>query len=411
MMSVQAPWVLWVSGAAVLGVVLAHLLSVGRPPELALPTTRFVPPGELEAVSRARALRDVLLLLLRVLAVLLAGAAFAGVRLAPPRAPVATMLVLDLPQHAMDTTGWRDTVRTHLADGERAVLGMVTSDGRVVVGEPAVLRAFADSVLLPQREMSRASLAAALLAARREAATLAVQADSVALVVISPLRIDATTPALFAARATWPGRVILVPVGAPAAAVDTTAAPTLLRTVYGTPLAADSTFAAAGGTLVVWPDSSRRAVTNDGDTARAFAVITQDRALVAPLRRVAAVPDGARPRAWFADGAVAIGETTRGDGCVRWVSFMEPSGDALLTGAARSLREVLDDACASRRMAALPESVRVVLEGDGALASRAALVTSDVETSSAAAKWLLLAALGVLLIEQLVRGRSRRGTS
>jgi len=80
MIAVQAPWVLWVSGAAALGVVLAHLLSVGRPPELALPTTRFVPAGPLEAVSRARALRDLLLLLLRVLVVLLAGALLAARR-------------------------------------------------------------------------------------------------------------------------------------------------------------------------------------------------------------------------------------------------------------------------------------------------------------------------------------------
>lgn len=397
------PWVLWLSGAAAIGVVLAHLLSVGRAPELALPTTRFVPEGPLHAVSRARALRDRLLLGVRLLTVLLAGAAFAGLNVAPSRVPRGTLLVLDLPQRAADTMVWRDSVRAQLEAGA-PVLGLVTSDGRSVSGEAVVLRAFVDTLSLLAGTPNSSSLAGALLTARREAGTTAARADSMSLVVISALRDDAATPALRAARATWPGRVALSVV--PAVPPIDPRAPFPVRTVIGDPVVEDSTFARQGGVLVVWPDSAggnAAAVVDSG-----FAVVARGLAVVTPMRRALRVPPAATPNAWWPDGAVAIGATALGAGCVRWVGFDAPAGDALLTGSARGVRSVLDAPCGASAPPLLSDSLRAMLVGRGAIASRAALVGDAEASASRWARWLLLAALGALLVEQVMRSRPPR---
>jgi len=403
MMVVQTPWVLWLSGVAALGVVLAHLLSVGRPPELALPTTRFVPAGPLDAVSRARALRDLVLLCLRVLAVLLAGAAFAGITMAPTRVPRGTLLVLDLPRFASDTMAWRDSVRAQL-DAGAPVLGVVTGDGRVVAGEAMALRAFADTLSLTSGGLHTSSLAAALLAARREASGIAVGVDSMSLVVVSALRDDAVTPALPAARAMWPGRVD-VAVVLPVSLLDTTV-PSPIRTVFGVPRADDSTFARQGGVLVVWPDSTQGNAAAPPDSG--FAVAARGLAMVTPMRRVPRVPLDATPIAWWPDGTVAIGETSLDAGCVRWVGFTAPAGDALLTGSARGVRAALDGPCGDTAPPRLSDALRTLFVGRGTIASRSALVGNAAPNVPTLARWLLLGAIGALLIEHAIRSRVPR---
>ena len=70
---------LWLAVAAIAaGVVFAlHLITTRRPPAAPLPTARFVPGGDARAASRASRPTDVPLLLLRVLALVLLGAAVA----------------------------------------------------------------------------------------------------------------------------------------------------------------------------------------------------------------------------------------------------------------------------------------------------------------------------------------------
>lgn len=403
MITLQTPWVLWLSGVAALGVVLAHLLSVGRPPELALPTTRFVPPGPLDAVSRARALRDLALLSLRVLAVLLAGAAFAGLQLAPTRAPRATLLVLDLPQFALDTTAWRDSVRAQL-EADTPVFGVVTSDGRAVTGATVELRVFVDTVTLLASAPNTGSLAGALLTARREVGAVAARADSMSLMVVSALRDDAATPALRVARRTWPGRVELTVV--PSAPAADTSVPATIRAVFGAPRADDSAYARQGGAVVVWPDSARGTADPRTVADSAFAVVARGLAVVTPMRRVPQVPAEAAAMAWWPDGSVAIGETPLGTGCLRWVGFEAPVGDALLTGSARGVRSVLDAPCAASVPTALSDSLRAMLVGSGTIAARSSLVGDAETNASTLDKWLLLAAIGALLVEHAVRSRT-----
>ena len=258
-MSVALPWVLWLTAAAMAGVIAAHLLAVGVPTRLELPTARFVPVERASAVSRARTPTDRGLLLLRLLALALAGAAFAGLRCAESRVSHGRLLVLD-GAVGDSTSAWRRVVDAAFADSV-ALLGVVWRDGPSVVRDtplpdderealrlgatPDSARArdarsgdmgFGDatsSAAAPNVASSRAwrddrTLTGALLRARRAAEIAARGADSVRLEVVTRRRGDATSAALDAVRATWPGAIVLhdVALDASVRVTDSAAAPT-----------------------------------------------------------------------------------------------------------------------------------------------------------------------------------------
>jgi hypothetical protein len=234
-MSVALPWVLWLTAAAMAGVIAAHLLAVGVPTRLELPTARFVPVERASAVSRARTPTDRGLLLLRLLALALVGAAFAGLRCAESRVSRGRLLVLD-GAAGDSTTAWRRAVDAAFADSI-ALLGVVWRDGPSAVRatplpddvrEALRIGAVPDSPLARDARSggagapgaarniasSRAwrdahTLTGALLRARRAAMIAARGADSVRLEVVTRRRGDATTAALGAVRATWPGVIVL----------------------------------------------------------------------------------------------------------------------------------------------------------------------------------------------------------
>ena len=213
-MSFVYPWVLAATLAAVGGVIAAHLLSVRRPPELLLPTAMFLDDRKVRAVARATRPSDRWLLLLRIAALLLAGLALAGLTWTGRRAAVASIVVLDARGNAevgnadvgnvsvADSLAWRDAIaRAMRATGAESLpMVVVRSSGRV---QQLAAGAAWDSVW----PSDSGTLASALLAARRAAPLVAMQADSIALHVVSPLREDVTASALEAARNGWPGRI------------------------------------------------------------------------------------------------------------------------------------------------------------------------------------------------------------
>jgi hypothetical protein len=87
---------------------------------------------------------------------------------------------------------------------------------------------------------------------------------------------------------------------------------------------------------------------------------------------------------------------------------MTPRGDALLTRSARGVRAVLEAPCTASVAPVLPDSLRTLLIGDGAMASRSALSADAGDNASSLARWLLLAAIAALLLEQGVRSREPR---
>src|SRR3954462_14943259 len=103
-MTFLAPWALAAGAVGALGMVLLHLVAWQRPAAYVLPTTRFI-PDQRTVVSRAATRpRDVLLLLLRVLTLLAAAAAFARPVLTPVRGTKAVIVLVDQSRSVADSS-------------------------------------------------------------------------------------------------------------------------------------------------------------------------------------------------------------------------------------------------------------------------------------------------------------------
>jgi len=361
-LSFVTPWLFGVAVAAAMVVAGLHLLSVRTPPPLMLPTARFVPDGEARAVARQPRLNDVLLLLLRVCALLAAGAALAGVRWQRTTALELRLVVADARLRA--DTAWRDSVTRALAN----------ADAMVDVH-------FADGV-------SR-DAGAALVHALQRAGTLTEQYRSLSrvdLTVVLPPQVTST--AGYAAwRTQWPGRVRVVATGA-MPAVRAESSPPRVQVVGGA--RDDIVVAAFSGGARSGTDAGRRVVivrepTSAPDTTgdatvvdwpvngvptgfasrvpvdTVGAVVANGAVLVGPFVRSATLSEALRTRvdsaeqasapaqvvAWWSDGEPAAVETrTAGGGCLRRVAVPLPrAGDLLLSVEAQGLREVVLSPC------------------------------------------------------------------
>ena len=189
------------------------------------------------------------------------------------------------------------------------------------------------------------SLSAALIAARRASAALAERADSVQLILVSPVGVSEIDSATGRLRALWPGAVRIErvalrvdtsatwalertlglddPLGPAMASVRPVRGALITRLVRGALTAADSTFARGGGTVVRWDSTSAVRPVAEG-------LAVGDDVVVAALAR-RAVPPSARVRARWADGSAAATEIPLGQGCLREIGVALPAaGDIAL---------------------------------------------------------------------------------
>jgi hypothetical protein len=422
-MSLLAPLWLAAAGAAALGAVALHFITTQRPPASPLPTARFVPQGDARASSRAARPTDLLLLLLRCAAILLLGAAFAGPVTHVRGTTLGRVILVDRSRGSLADV--RDSVVALMRSGD----GVARSADVVVLFDSSatiVTSGAPDSVRAIAPRPSRGSLTAGLVTARRAAADLSQRADSVELVIVSPLTADEVDAASVSTFDRWPGRARLV---RSAAAPATTATITLVggdaddalrpaigalnyaagragtaaavRVLRARLVGADSTAARDGATVVLWPHAGTTPPVAQGLWAG-------NATLVAPLERVAlpqSVP-GSRVVARWADGAPAGIESPLGRGCIRTIGVGVPmAGDVTLqpafTGVARALLAPCDGASVS---AAVSDSIAGLFARTGAAATAAALRPDD--DRSPLAPWLLGGAL-VLLIGELF---ARRGS-
>lgn len=382
MLTFVSPWLFGVAMAAALGVVGLHLLSVRTPPALMLPTARFVPDGEARAVARQPRLNDVLLLILRVLALLTAGAALAGIRWESSSASTLRLVVADVA--AAGDSAWRDSVQVAVR---------------------------ADDVLVDvhfARGVS-ADPGAALVAALRRAAQLTDTHRALSqvelTVVLAPTA--QTTAGYTAWRTQWPGAVRVVSRGAPsvdslyavrgavtvttneaddvvaaafatrAARVDEAAPVIRIDRRTGDSLRVAGANAALNTILVHWPSQGLPAgwvamppsdtvgaLVSDGDVlVGPFARrAVPGAALAARLDSGAAAARPVRVLAWWADGRPAaleelVGRESAGApaSCTRTVAVELPRGsDLLLSAPARGLLTVLAQSCGAERVSTAP---------------------------------------------------------
>lgn len=432
-MSFLAPWMMVAGIAAAIGVFALHLLTTRRPPAVMLPTARFVPESEVRAVARASRPTDLWLLVLRALAVLAIGAAFAQPIPDAPGARVRTVVALEWTTAVRDLDSARALARSYLARGNALVL--FDTAARELPADAL------DTLSPPSPMMRRAALSPMFVRARDAGTRIARGADSVRLVVLSGVSADGLDAATPRWRAAWPGRVEVVPLAVHADTLvaspldvsglltDDPLRPALaslpaargahgVRLIRTAPSAADSAWVVEvpGAVLVLWPasaasaDSAREgSVDADADTVMAAGVVALEGGaalpLVAPLmRRV--VPEGRVIARWH-DGAPAVTERVHGNGCVRSVGVGIPAaGDLTLRPPFAHFLEAMLAPCGGRRGAVLPDDALPWLNAEGALADASSLAVAS-STQSPLTKWLLALALMALAFEQFVRRTSR----
>ncbi|HEY9427908.1 MAG TPA: BatA domain-containing protein, partial [Gemmatimonadaceae bacterium] len=394
-MTFAYPWALLAAVGAALLVLALHFIARRRPRAVPFPTARFVPARSVRAPSRSTRPADLLLLLLRVLALLLLGAAFARPALKAERRPLARVVALDLSASGRSWSAARDSAARYLRTGDLLVVfdsaaRLIPADGR-------------DSLAALVGSHSPGSLSAALAAATRAATMLRDRADSVELVVVSPFASEEWDAATGAVRSLWRGAARLVvteragdsarsgsaaptvvaspeldddPVSVVAALMRDSAARADVRIVRGTPGTADSAWAReAGHVLVHWPASTPDEWQRRGTPDTVGAVVAGSAVLVADFARTSMPPAGSgRVVARWIDGAPAAIERAEGEGCVRDVAVsLSVRGDLVLRESARRFVRALAAPCGgARELAPLGESrlavVRGVEQPDGARA-------------------------------------------
>lgn len=429
-MTFLAPWALWVAGGVSAAVVALHLLASATPRTMLLPTTRFIPERAASATARAFRLSDLLLMLLRVAVVMLVGLAFARPVLSGSRRSVGRVVIVDR-SRAVNRRAAFDSAAAYYGDGDRLFTfdsAAHESSGKNAISSTA---GATDSTANP-----RGSLSVALAAAMRSASALRGDADSVELVLISPVATEELDAATSAIRAAWPGRIRLVrlPVASAPhrdrsyhellhASLDDPLRASLAfspqpgtasidadsdRIDRGNPSSVDTVWAQHGRTLVRWPaslDSSGYPHRTRADTAGAVMAESADgpAVVVAPFVRAVNPPPG-RVVARWADGEPAATEHATQSGCIRDVAISLPhAGDLVLRESTRRLVAALSRPCGrDADLTPASDSALAAIRGSGPLVATRTLAARSAPPGSLTAI-LLLAALALLLAEPLLR--------
>jgi hypothetical protein len=425
-MSFLAPGFFFASLGVAGTIVALHFIVTRQPRAALLPTARFVPDTRATTVARAKRPSDLLLMLLRVLVVLAAGAGLAKPVLTPSRGASARVILIDVSRSSRDSIAIRDGVRAFFRPGDGVVV--FDSSARVLSGNVT------DTPGALKPTSRRGNLSAALITALRAGSGLRDRADSLELVIVSPFAKEELDAATDSIRALWPGRARLVTIRAPA---DTASTSGKLETNADAndPLAitvglaqssvnsrgiidrngSSSTqpVASAGGALIEWPASARprfavaRAVR---DTTGG--VMAGDAVVVSAFERQWSYPSdslrGADVIARWVDGEPAAVEKPEGAGCVRSVSVpVSPIGDLAIRKDFVSFVAALSGACSSVTSLIPADSADVAkLAGRGGLAPRTAFQPLT-DARSDLAPWLFALAIAAAIAELFVRRRAR----
>lgn len=387
-MTLLAPAYLIAAVLVAAGIIAAHLISTQEPRAFVLPTARFVPVAPVAARERRRMFTEPWLLLLRLLAVLLTGFALARPVITPRRERTARVIIADVSGPSGGTAAVRDTVR-RLARAGDVIVPFDTMPYRAVAVSAG---SGVDSAFVARRHGDRSVLSAALVSGYRAASTVRAGADSIELVVVSPLMAASSDRATALVRAQWPGRIRVVTVSP----VNTPFAVMPARITWAT--------STGGNTL---PERAVRLSRPDTVSA----VVAGDDVVIAPFPRAWRFPAeslaAARVLARWIDGTAAAIEWGDSAACRRTVAITPDSaGDVVLRPDWQRLRRGLSGPCTSVASAPDPTLGRM-LAGAGSLVS-AGRVPADPGARSALAGWLMLAAIALAILELAVRAVMRR---
>lgn len=375
-MSFLAPGFLIAAAVAACGIVALHLIVRRRPRATPFPTARFVPDEPVAARKRAINLSDLLLLLVRVLAILLVGAALARPVIAGVRKNIVRVFAADVSGSVASVGEVRDSVRSAHKAGD--VLIAFDTVARVVATPDSLVAGGAAENHLP------ASLSAGLIAAMRTGSSLRARADSVELVIVSPVTEDEGDRATSAIRSVWPGRVRLVRV---AAALDSDAQ-------------TESSVAFAGAERPAFAVAQNRIDTVGAVTADGHVV-------VAPFERrwryIADSLRGMRVIARWVDGQPAAIEKVSGGACIKSVLVpVDSTGDIVLRPDFVAFRRSVAAPC-RRAQSRADTGLALSLAGGGERLASTASLPAAVDSGSVVARWMLLAAIVLTIVEMVLR--------
>jgi aerotolerance regulator-like protein len=422
-MTFLAPGFFFASLAVAIAVVALHFIVTRQPRAGILPTARFVPDLPATATARATRPSDIPLMLLRVLVILAAGAGLAKPILKPSRGAEARVILADVSRSSADSLELRDSVRALYR----------THDALVVFDSSAHLvgAGVRDSIDALGSSQGRGNLSAALISAMRAASGLRDRADSIALVIVSPLAAEEFDAATDTVRKLWPGSARIVRVGV---AADTSRARRKLgivshsddplqvtvsslsneRAATGVIVRATSnadSAAGQGSALIHWPESGRpprAAARANRDTIGG--VISGNALVVSAFERRWSYPAdsirGVEVIARWIDGEPAAIESPSGNGCLRSVAIpVSPVGDLVIRSDFERFVAALSRDCASvtSRIPA-DDALLARLAGAGGMASREAFRPRG-DLRSPLAPWLLGIAIAAAIAEMFVRRR------
>ena len=379
-MTFLAPGFFYACLAVAAAVVALHFIVTRQPRAGILPTARFVPDLPATATARATRPSDLLLILLRVLIVLAAGAGLSKPVIKPSRGMQARVILADVSRSSKDSTAVRDSVESLYRNHDAIV--EFDSSARLIT---------ADSIASLRFSRGRGNLSAALIAALRAGSSLRDRADSLELVIVSPFAAEEFDAATDSVRKLWKGSARIVRAGGRESTVGSSAV--------------------AAKPSVSWSASSRP----PGAVPRAIrdtigGVLAGDALLVASFERRWTYPAdsirGAEVIARWIDGDPAAIERESGNTCARSVSVpITPVGDLVLRNDYKRFVSAISGDCVARTSTIPANADKIArLAGSGGLAPREAFKPrSDVHSSLA--PWLLGLAIAAAIAELFVRRR------
>lgn len=418
-MTFLAPVFLVAAGIAAAGVVALHFLSTREPDTELLPTVRFVPRVPVQATTITLRFRDPWLMALRVLLILLLGAAAARPLVHPFVEPVRRIAVVDVSRAIGSPAELADSARGYV-EGAAAVVFF--DDEALEIEEGAVDSLDVFGGQARWNRTARGSISTALITAMRIASGLRDGADSLQLVFVSPFVQEERDAATAEIRALWPGRIDVVRVaGTLPPATETTTA-----TAADPGAAAPSPPQAHQGSSVErveWADSGATELWAEREPPDTIgAVRANDAVMVYPFVRrwqpasgvggtasdAESTGGGAETRVYarWMDGEPAAFEQATDQGCVRSVAIPLPTeGDAILRPDFQRFLAELEDPCGEpAEMLPLSQEFMAEFEGDGPLAP-ASQVAREVRRVTPAVPWILGIAMAVALAELSLRRR------
>jgi hypothetical protein len=411
-MTFLAPAFFYASLGVAAAITALHFIVTRQPRAGILPTARFVPDMPATATARATRPSDIPLLVLRVLLVLAVGAGLAKPVIKPSRSATARVVLADVSRSVGDISAIRTAVDSAYREGD--VLIAFDSSARIVADTDSLTGSGAEG-----------NISAALIAAMRAGSDLRERADSVELVVISPLAAATIDAATERTRALWPGAARVILAGRPSTTPAEPSASVTLRTsasdafsilaarldqTSGVVVVRDGSVTDSPN-MVSWPISERPR----GAVARPVSdtiggVVAGEAVVVSGFVRrwtypADSIANGTVVARWI-DGEPAAVEWTSGDSCIRSVAIpVNQIGDFVIRDDVTALASRLTAPCiTSQRFVPVSEASLAMLRGEGGLVARDAFAPRR-DARSALAPWLIGLALILAVAELFLRRR------